>query len=405
VAETPSFAGLSREFLNLLKEGVFVADARGRVLWANDAGGRLLRGDRQGRGNPEELPFPELPPEVPWTRLLRLEDLRGEPVFSDAVPSDLPAAGSPLRELLLRRQDGAKIPVRFSLFPLAEGETLPESARGLPAGDSSPGESRSPAVLLVLEEMSGSERPGAPGETRLSLEAAGKLTGRIAHDLTNRLNGIAGFAEILSLRWGGDPDLLRYGERILEGCHQALDLVSRIRFFSRKAPATDSRTRSGELTDSAARMFREILPAGTELVYRPEPEPPVIKGDWARLLEALLSLGLNAREALAGGGRLILESRRIRMESREEKGSFPEAGPGEFLRIRVEDSGPGIPEENRDRVFEPFFSTRPPGKGLGLGLSLAEAAVREASGWITLDSGSGTGARFDLFLPVVPPEI
>jgi CheY-like chemotaxis protein len=117
--------------------------------------------------------------------------------------------------------------------------------------------------------------------------------------------------------------------------------------------------------------------------------------------QVLMNLCLNARDAMPSGGRLVVQTDNVEVDERHRRGHL-EARTGSFIRMRVEDTGHGIPPELRARIFEPFFTTKEPGKGTGLGLAMVFGIVKQHQGWVECESEPGQGARFDIYLPRSP---
>jgi CheY-like chemotaxis protein len=128
-----------------------------------------------------------------------------------------------------------------------------------------------------------------------------------------------------------------------------------------------------------------------------------VTADATLLNQALMNLCLNARDAMPDGGRLSIRSETVTL-SAEAAAADPDARPGSFVRLTVEDTGTGMPAEVKARVFEPFFTTKPVGQGTGLGLAMVHGIVRQHHGWLACDSAPGRGTRFDLYLPVAGPQ-
>ena len=126
----------------------------------------------------------------------------------------------------------------------------------------------------------------------------------------------------------------------------------------------------------------------------------IVNADPVQLEQILMNLGVNARDAMAGGGRLCFETHSIRLD-REACKTHPLSKPGRYVRLRISDTGHGMDKETRDRIFEPFFTTKETGKGTGLGLSMVYGIVKSHGGEIVCESDPGRGATFDLYFPAL----
>ena len=210
------------------------------------------------------------------------------------------------------------------------------------------------------------------------LEAVGQLSGGIAHDFNNLLTVVHANAELLAEQGVGDDgaDLL---EDIRRAAGRGRDLVRRLMVFSRKETLETRPCRLDEL-EGYARTLRRLLPESIEVVWRCPAREPVARVDPGALQQILMNLATNARDAMPEGGTLAIV--------------VSDAGPG--LEIAVSDTGAGIPASEVDRIFEPFYTTKDPGKGTGLGLAMVYGLVGEMGGEIRVDSEPGAGTTFRL---------
>ncbi len=229
------------------------------------------------------------------------------------------------------------------------------------------------------------------------LEVIGSLAGGIAHDFNNLLAHMRALAHILedeAGRDGRDPARL---EDMKLAIRRGTDLVQQILTFSR--PGQDQK-RIVDLCASTAeslRLVRTSLPADIALVYAPGEDPLPVSGDPSQIHQIVMNLCVNAIQAMQGaGGRLTV--RLVREEI--EGGAGDEPGPNRYVRLTVEDTGPGMSEDVRRRIFEPFFTTKAPGQGSGLGLSVVAGIVMSLGGTIEAESIVGKGSRFDVILPL-----
>ncbi len=229
------------------------------------------------------------------------------------------------------------------------------------------------------------------------LEAVGRLAGGIAHDFNNLLTAILGNASLL-LR--SLPPAEREHELVAtmeRAAWRAADLTRQLLGFSRQTLLWLRILDPGTVLDEAVAALRPSLPASVRLVVR-RPEPLwTIQADPVQLALVLSHLCRNAIEAMPEGGLLLLEAQNEMLSA--EDVHHPEARPGAFVRLRVQDTGPGIPAELLDKIFDPFFTTKPVGQGTGLGLAMVYGIVKQHQGWVHCHSGAGEGTRFDLYLP------
>jgi PAS domain S-box-containing protein len=250
------------------------------------------------------------------------------------------------------------------------------------------------------------ERKAAEERTRQArnLEAVGRLAGGLAHDFNNLLTAINGYSEIgLSLAPAEGPlrdflgEIRRAGER-------ASELTRELLAYGRKqilAPAVFDL--NGTL-DDMDRMLRRLLGDGIRLERRPQAGLGCIQADPGQIQQLILGLALNAREAMGTGG--VLEIGTADLIS----AMGPEATARPYVLLMVRDDGAGMTAETRDRVFEPYFTTKghragsPEGAGTGLGLASAYGTVRQSGGFITVESEAGKGSAFRVHFPWIDPE-
>ena len=230
-------------------------------------------------------------------------------------------------------------------------------------------------------------------EVRLELlqrqrrEQAQQLAGGATHDLKNLLQAILGSAEVLALAPRPEAES-RVVDTILRAAARAHDLLQRMLGLVRARPAQLSETRDlGLLVQETVELLRHALPRTVGLHFDPPPGPLPGCFDAGQILQLLMNLGLNARDAVGTSGWI-----------RFTAGWDADPGSG-LLVVEVSDSGPGIPEAIRPRLFEPFFTTKPEGAGTGLGLPMSKAIAEAHGGQLTCESAPGEGARFRLSLP------
>ncbi len=236
------------------------------------------------------------------------------------------------------------------------------------------------------------------------MEAIGTLSGGIAHDFNNILGGIIGYMELAIEEAAELPQkrgkLVRYLERTLEAGNRAIHLVKRILQFSRRDMSTMNFLDVRPLVKETVKLLRAALPSTIDVKLNLAAENDVIFADPTQIHQVIMNLCTNAYQAMRGaGGRLgvSLENVRLTEVKRFHTMTVP---PGEYLKIAVTDTGCGIPAESLDRIFEPYFTTKAPDEGTGLGLSVTLGIVVSHGGLIEAESAPGKGATFSVFLPV-----
>lgn len=232
------------------------------------------------------------------------------------------------------------------------------------------------------------------------LDVVGVLAGGVAHDFNNMLTAINGYAELLSLRLAdaGAEVLHDLGE-IKKAAEQAGGLTRRLLAFSRRQLR---HPRAVDL-DSELRALRMALDYvagdGVEIELRLG-APPQLEADVEQLEQVLYALVTNSRDAMAGSGRITIETGVARLGADATTRFGFAVTPGDYVLLAIEDDGPGIDPRVRARLFEPFATTRPAGLGGGLGLASVFGIVKQSDGYIVAGPGAVAGARFEIYLPV-----
>jgi PAS domain S-box-containing protein len=236
------------------------------------------------------------------------------------------------------------------------------------------------------------------------MEAIGQLTGGIAHDFNNILASIMGYVVLASDRPAAAADA-RIGEHLeqaLNSCRRARDLIQQMLTFSRVRKGEARPLVLGEVVREVAQMLRVTLPGTMALDLEALDADCRVVVDPVQAQQAVLNLCINARDALDGEGRID-----VRVQKRHVQGvtcaSCGTPFSGSFVELSVSDDGPGIPAAVRERMFEPFFSTKLPGKGTGMGLATVHRVVHESRGHVLVDTEGGRGTRFGILLPEADP--
>ena len=233
------------------------------------------------------------------------------------------------------------------------------------------------------------------------MEALGTLAGGIAHDFNNILSPIIGYAEMTQLSLPPDSREAENMTGILKASQRARDLVRRILTLSRRHQSELKPVHVQAVVQEALTLLRSTLPSTIGIRERLHAEGRLIFGDPTHVHQVIMNLGTNAYHAMEGMGGGTLEVALETVFMNEKESPFPGNPSGPCLRLVVKDSGVGMDAASRDRIFDPYFTTKEEGKGTGLGLSVVHGIVRECGGTITVDSEPGKGSTFTLcFLEV-----
>src|SRR5262245_24280513 len=229
------------------------------------------------------------------------------------------------------------------------------------------------------------------------LEAVGQLAGGIAHDFNNLLTAILGNLSLVlaNQQPGANAELLEAGEK---AALRAAELTSQLLGFSRRTLLKPRRLNVNATAEETVRLLRRTIDPRIVIDVQADPGLWPVQADPGQMSQVLMNLCLNARDAMPQGGRLTLRTENVVLDEAYARLHL-EARAGEYVRLRVADTGHGIPPEVLPRIFEPFFTTKGPGRGTGLGLAMVFGIVKQHRGWLDCDTAPGRGTRFDVYLP------
>jgi len=244
----------------------------------------------------------------------------------------------------------------------------------------------------------GAERAAAEAQLRQvqKMEAVGQLTGGIAHDFNNMLAVVVGGLDLARRKLHGSRREVEFHlDNAMEGATRAAALTRRLLAFARAEPLLPDAVAPAELVAGMLELVDRAIGERISVHTRFAGQPWHVWADPAQLENSVLNLAVNARDAMEGAGDIILQVDNVTLAEAE----IADLPAGDYVRIRVADSGGGIPPEHLDRVFEPFFTTKPVGKGTGLGLSQIFAFARQSGGDVAIESELGRGTSVSLYLP------
>ncbi len=230
------------------------------------------------------------------------------------------------------------------------------------------------------------------------MEAVGTLAGGVAHEFNNLLQAIVGYTQYAME--GLPTEDLRYRDlsKALDAAERATGLTRQLLNFSRHDGPTKRETNVAELIANVSDLVAPLLGDQWRLDIELPGDELTLMADAGMLQQALMNLCINARDAMRNGGTVTIESRRVRLGS-ASCATIPGASPGDYVVLAVRDTGCGIPPELRERILEPFFTTKAPGAGTGLGLAMVYSIVTQHGGHLRIDSELGVGSTFSIFLP------
>lgn len=260
-----------------------------------------------------------------------------------------------------------------------------------------------PALLCIVRDVTDKRQMEQELVQLQKLEAIGTLAGGIAHDFNNILQMIQGYLQILSQRMDSDhPDRV-FLDKLFQTVDRGANLTRQLLIYGRK---TDEKVRPVDINTAALRvceMLERVLPKTYQLNLHLDSHVGKIAADVNQLEQVILNLVMNARDAMPDGGTISIETGPATVgDLMAQKLGMVRTGPA--VRLTIADTGPGIPLEIQERIYEPFFTTKSPDKGTGLGLAIVYSVIKRFGGGIQCESEAGKGARFHLYFPVTSAE-
>lgn len=261
-----------------------------------------------------------------------------------------------------------------------------------------------PARLVLANDIS--ERQHLEDQLRQAqkMEAIGMLAGGIAHDFNNLLTAITGYSELLQRSIpASDPSRVHVDE-ILKAGNRAATLTSQLLAFGRKQVLQPRVVDLNEVVQDLENMLKRLVTPNIVLQTALADGLGSTMADPGQIEQAIVNLVVNARDAMPNGGRLTIETKNVYLDA-EYARTHVSVEPGHYVMISVSDSGIGMDAETRERIFEPFFSTKEPGRGTGLGLSTTFGIVKQTGGNIWVYSEPGKGSTFKIYLPATGDSV
>jgi signal transduction histidine kinase/CheY-like chemotaxis protein len=230
------------------------------------------------------------------------------------------------------------------------------------------------------------------------MEAVGRLAGGVAHDFNNLLTVITGHSDVLELKLGTQSSVQHSITQVKKAAERATALTRQLLAFSRMQVLQPRVFDLNPLISDLSKMLPMLLGEEIEYAFLPGDSLARVKADPSQIEQVLVNLAVNARDAMPGGGKLIIQTRNVTLDAKYAS-SHPPSVAGEYVRIVVADTGQGMDDQTKARIFEPFFTTKEAGKGTGLGLATVYGIVKQSGGYIWVESVPGQGTRFEVFLP------
>jgi len=229
------------------------------------------------------------------------------------------------------------------------------------------------------------------------IEAIGRLAGGVAHDFNNILMAISSYTELLEKK-AADEDTRRYVAEIARAVNRGSGLTQALLTFSRKQVLSPKVLDLNTVVAQQLEMLKRLIPKNIELKFAPSSSSDQVKADPSQMEQIIMNLVINARDAMPGGGSVVIEVGRATLDPATEV-VHDTVGPGNYVVLSVRDNGCGMNTETKSHLFEPFYTTKEQGKGTGLGLATVFGIVKQNLGYIAVQSELDQGTTFKIYLP------
>jgi PAS domain S-box-containing protein len=230
------------------------------------------------------------------------------------------------------------------------------------------------------------------------MESVGRLAGGVAHDYNNMLSVIMGYTELALGKTGPAGIVYNELQEILRAAKRSAEITRQLLAFARKQTVAPKILDLNAVVESMFKMLHRLIGEDIDIVWHPESGLWPVKIDPSQVEQILANLCVNARDAISGVGKVVIETRRIEIDEGGCAG-LPDAAPGEFVVLSVSDDGCGMDRETLDSIFEPFFTTKTVDKGTRLGLATVYGIVKQNNGFIDVHSEPGKGTTFNIHFP------
>lgn len=334
------------------------------------ASGEILSSNREARGLLDHS-------ITSGTRLSDLMSGLGRPLV-DWLAEAADGKGDCKPQLLEVIHETKEIHIQVSLHPAGDDETV--------------------HVVAVLSDVTEFKNLQLQFVQSQKMQAIGQLAGGVAHDFNNLLTAISGHCDLLLLRHDqGDGD---YADlvQIHQNANRAAALVGQLLAYSRKQNLQPEVLDLRNTLSDSTHLLNRLVGEKVTLTLDHDPGLNPIRADKRQLEQVLMNLVVNARDAMPDGGSIRIETENVTLSEALERDRVT-VPTGSYVVLRVHDTGMGIPEDKRDKIFEPFWTSKKTGDGTGLGLSTAYGIIKQTGGYIFVDSNVGIGTSFSILIP------
>lgn len=289
-------------------------------------------------------------------------------------------------ETIRRRKDGRQIPVAVTLSPIRD-------PNGGTAG-----------VAAIARDITERKRMEETLRQAQKMETVGRLAGGVAHDFNNLLAVILGYSELILDQVGDKEPLRKNTEQIKKAGNRASTLTRQLLAFSRQQVLETRVLNLNTIIEDMASMFSRLIGEDIELCTWLNPALGNVNADQGQIEQVIMNLAVNARDAMPGGGKLVIQTANVQVNETYAL-QHPPMVAGDYVMLVVSDSGTGMDAQTQAHIFEPFFTTKGPSQGTGLGLATVYGVVKQSGGYIWVHSEPGLGSVFSIYLPLVHAKV
>ena len=259
-------------------------------------------------------------------------------------------------------------------------------------------------AIAMVEDITERRQLEAQFIEAQKMEVVGQLASGIAHDFNNILAVIMGYSDLIASELGPDSPLQKYAEEIRHASERAAGLTRQLLVFSRKQTVQPVVLDLNDEVQDMDKMLRRLIDENIEMTIVPGKETGRIKADSGYVGQVLMNLVVNARDAMPNGGKLMIAINNVTLDENYAH-THTGAKAGDYVMLSVSDTGTGMTDEVKAHLFEAFFTTKPKGKGTGLGLATCQTIVQQSGGHIGVCSEMGKGTTFQIYFPRVEQPV
>jgi two-component system cell cycle sensor histidine kinase/response regulator CckA len=322
------------------------------------------------------------------------------PIADLMAPSDRKSAASELAEVLSGTNRVKPLEVRMD----ADREIVVHVfAKRFGASSAAGDKPVEQGLMLYFIDVTEQKRLEVQFAQSQKMQAIGQLAGGVAHDFNNLLTAMIGFCDLLLQRHKPGDQSFSDIMQIKQNGNRAANLVRQLLAFSRQQTLQPKVLNLADILSELGNLLRRLIGAQIKLDMLHGRDLGLVKVDQGQLEQVIINLVVNARDAMPNGGTVTIRTHNHVQNEAVLLGQ-DEMPAGRYVVIEVEDMGIGIPRENLQRIFEPFFSTKEVGSGTGLGLATVYGVVRQTGGFIRVDSEVGKGSTFTVYIPSITEQ-